>query len=263
MIALNMSTCNGTVPPSIELRAFRGVHCRTLTITAITDRSLASKAAPPPHFATHADVSSIIDHYAFAVAVGCFGDAPFVSVDEIGRTIKGVTETTTFALDLQPLPLEALGPLITKARHANTFGGSLAHLIVEERNPTAPPNIDVLALGSLPAPDLYFSVELPRDPEEELKGGRITVTFRNAVEVGTISRAQGAFEGWAGVLMGGYETKRGCSTGIVTAVSHQRDTVVEASLESANASKDAWHALLRALDVVHREVQEIQHVRLS
>jgi hypothetical protein len=259
-----MSTLKRIKPPAIELYALPGIHRRVLVVTVTTDRSLEPSTPAPLDLAPHADASSIIDLYAFAVAVGCFGDAPLVSVDELSRITKGEMEILTFTLELLPLPLEALKPLLTKARNANAFGGSLARFVVEERGSARPPVIDVEALRSLPPPNLHFSVDLPGALEEELKENRVTVTFQNAVEVGALSRTQGAFEGWSGVLMAGFEGRQGrYSRGTVTAISRHLVTDVVASIESVTASEHAWDALLRALDVVHREVQAIERVRIS
>lgn len=251
-------------PPHIELRVAPGSHPRHLVVTATSDSSFVRTGPIRSEFAPHVDFASILDLYAFAVAVGCFGDAPLVSANETARAKKGTTDVLISTLELMALPVEALRPFVTKAAAANKLGGSIVRVVVEERREPPAPVVDIGLLPLLPAPPIRFAVEQPSSFDELATGRHVVITFRDVVEEGAVSRVQGAFEAWAGILVGGFETTTGRpSMGWLKGVSASTSTELVASLDSAIAPRDAWNALFRALSVVDREAQPIERLKIT
>ena len=249
----------------IELYARQGTHPRILLISAVLGREDMSTAEPvPEEYLPHVEVGGILSRYAAAVTMGCLGGAGSASITQSEPRTEGPTTIERFTLALPPLPLEALAPLLWKARFPAFLDRPLGSFVVTEQGAESLAAVDIEALAPLPEPTLRFTVTLPDDLNEELKDGRVVVTFVEAVREDTLARTREAFEAWGGLLIGGFPGPHEelPSAGFVTDVLRHRPAEVVASLEFVTASRAAWDALLRALDRIDREYQPIASVEI-
>ncbi len=248
--------------PTVELLARPGTHHRTFTVTLSTDLSRRNMELRGVASALHFQTSTILDFYASAVGAGCFGDAPCVSINELDHRSVGVgVEVSTFTLELLPLPLNAIRPLLMKARSVNAFGGCLTHIVIEEQSHTSrrPDQIGLEVLKPLPAPELPFSIK----GQTALSQCRIITKFGDAVSSGALQRTQAAIEAWVGMLSGGFEGSGDrFSTGRLAMAASALDTEVIVTLRELDISFDAWNAMARVLETIDREVQTIEHVEI-
>ncbi|MDI1483587.1 hypothetical protein [Polyangium sp. y55x31] len=249
----------------IELYARPGTHPRTLLISAVTNREDLSTAEPlPEEYVPHVEVEGMLARYAAAATMGCFGGTGSASITQRERRTEGTTTVERLILSLPALPLEALAPLLWKARFPAFLDRPLRSFVVTEQGAESMAAVDIDALALLPEPTLRFTVALPEDLNEELKDGRVLVTFVEAVREDTLARTRDAFEAWGGLLVGGFPGPHEelPSAGFVTDVQRHLPTEVVASLEFVSASRPAWDALLRTLDRINRDLQPIVKVEV-
>lgn len=239
---------------SILVRVRPGEHPRTLSITASGSPDLAEV---PHGYIEHVDPLTILDaFYGAAVGLGCLGPA---TRPEVSRESESET-TKVFRMKLPAMPLEALGPLVSKLQFAHDLGGPA--FSIEEQGADSAPLLEPTQIAQLPRPTPRFSVALPKS--SEIKDGRVVITFVERVREDTFERVKAIFAAWAGLLVGGFPGpgEEHPSAGFVMDVGRHLPTEIVASLEFVTASNPAWYALVRAFEQVDREMQAVAELEI-
>jgi len=108
-----------------------------------------------------------------------------------------------------------------------------------------------------------FDFHLPDDPDESIKDGRIVIRFVAPVTDDTMAAVQEALATWGEKLQGGFPaTDIERTMGEITDVSLNPPTEIVVTLEDVYPSRAAWKALVKALDEIDQDVQDIECVEV-
>ena len=245
-----------------------GTHARRLDIRGTLDKSRASKyfVDNPAHLVAYFPWG-IAMRFIAGVIAGCFGPPGECishwrepSVEE-----RGVYKEH-LSLTIPPLPMEAFCALLGMAQYAAGSETGLVFFQVIEEDVVRVEAVDLHAIERFAAPTVRFPLVFPSCPDDtgvdqSFKDARVVVTFAAPVSEETHKRIAESLKAWVALLCGGFPAKRTPMTaGFFVDVSRHLPNEVVLEVEQLYGSKPAWDALLRALDVIDRELQPIERV---
>jgi hypothetical protein len=207
-----------------------------------------------------ADPGLLLDAFVRGVLAGCLGLVPPGTTILPEPLVPPSPDEVAFRLPLPPLPEGALQVLGNMAVASVYLDSGITRLVVEEQVDPPPAPRTTLGLASLTPPIAPFPV--PRFEAALLKRCGLLATFQCALGEPEVERVASAARAWEGLTLGGFPAPLGLSMTRILDVAPHLDDEIVIRLEFFAGGAEAWHAIVRAFEQIHRDVAPVRSLEM-